>query len=465
MAYITDEGDSDFYAVLAVPSVADEETIRQAYRRLAREYHPDVAGDQGAETMKRINAAYRVLGDPVRRREYDQRRGQLLAAATQAMPKRPHQRPPASPPKAPTFHTRTDGPFKLYRQFDNRDGGVAAVAFARGAEMLGIGLADGRVELWHLATQQRLALLNLRNGEPARPGVLQELRLSPSGNLAMAWGLNLGTRVWNTTNGVVLWTAAVNAPSGTMDGVLLDQPAMVRLALPAAPLALAEEDPFHWAEVGRLGTDVLTRPLERPGSVSPTWAVPLHCEEPITPRGGPSRVRVHQRTLAADGETLVTFSTGPASAAITNASIVHLWNLRQFGRLGSPGPQRQGSIVLPVRALWYPMAVAATATVLATQFEERAMRLYDLRSGQHLELPTGPLLPETRCALSADGALLALAIPDQQRVELWATASGQRLQAWTTGAPVNTLSFAGTGGMPTLAIGRNDGTCEVYAAG
>jgi hypothetical protein len=49
-------------------------------------------------------------------------------------------------------------------------------------------------------------------------------------------------------------------------------------------------------------------------------------------------------------------------------------------------------------------------------------------------------------------------------VELWATASRQRIQTWYLGAQVTALSFAGTGGMPTLAIGRNDGSCEIYAA-
>lgn len=64
----------DYYEVFGVSRNADADEIRQAYRRLARQYHPDVnRGDKQAESrFKEINEAYEVLGDPAKRRKYDQ---------------------------------------------------------------------------------------------------------------------------------------------------------------------------------------------------------------------------------------------------------------------------------------------------------------------------------------------------------------------------------------------------------
>jgi curved DNA-binding protein len=64
----------DYYQLLGIQRSADEKQIRQAYRRLAREYHPDVnPGDTRAEhKFKEINEAYEVLSDPESREKYDQ---------------------------------------------------------------------------------------------------------------------------------------------------------------------------------------------------------------------------------------------------------------------------------------------------------------------------------------------------------------------------------------------------------
>ncbi|HET9499907.1 MAG TPA: molecular chaperone DnaJ [Marmoricola sp.] len=64
----------DFYQVLGVDKDADQKTIKKAYRKLARENHPDSKpGDQAAEDrFKAVAEAYDVVGDPERRKEYDE---------------------------------------------------------------------------------------------------------------------------------------------------------------------------------------------------------------------------------------------------------------------------------------------------------------------------------------------------------------------------------------------------------
>jgi len=64
----------DYYATLGVAKTASEKEIKAAFRKLARKHHPDVnAGDAKAEAkFKEINEAYEVLGDPEKRKKYDE---------------------------------------------------------------------------------------------------------------------------------------------------------------------------------------------------------------------------------------------------------------------------------------------------------------------------------------------------------------------------------------------------------
>src|SRR5882757_9861722 len=64
----------DYYSTLGVAKTSTEKEIKQAFRKLARKHHPDVnPGDKSAESrFKEMNEAYEVLGDPAKRKKYDE---------------------------------------------------------------------------------------------------------------------------------------------------------------------------------------------------------------------------------------------------------------------------------------------------------------------------------------------------------------------------------------------------------
>jgi molecular chaperone DnaJ len=78
----------DFYQVLGVPDSASQGDIKKAYRRLAKQYHPDANPNNpsAAERFKEISEAHSTLSDPAKRKQYDQMR---RYGAFDGMPRRP----------------------------------------------------------------------------------------------------------------------------------------------------------------------------------------------------------------------------------------------------------------------------------------------------------------------------------------------------------------------------------------
>src|SRR5258707_15108947 len=98
--------EEDLYALLEVSPESDTATIRNAFRRLARRYHPDVANTGSVSHMQRLNAAYQVLSDPERRRVYDAQR----LASPRPSSSAPAARPPSPAPPPVGSVERSAGP-------------------------------------------------------------------------------------------------------------------------------------------------------------------------------------------------------------------------------------------------------------------------------------------------------------------------------------------------------------------
>jgi tetratricopeptide (TPR) repeat protein len=68
----------NYYTLLGVAEKAEVPEIKKAFRQKAKKLHPDIAGEAGAEMMRRLLAAYQVLIDPQRRENYDRALGRFL---------------------------------------------------------------------------------------------------------------------------------------------------------------------------------------------------------------------------------------------------------------------------------------------------------------------------------------------------------------------------------------------------
>lgn len=471
----------DYYADLEVSADADEAELRLSFRRLARRYHPDVAGTGDLARMQRLNVAYQTLSDPKSRSRYDLSRGIRREPSAQpaASDARPTGQPPtangsfAGGPNGSAAHAERSetsvragtlrhsrGPLQRVATLEASDNApVTSVAFARQGALAGLGLIDGRVLIWEITSGRLVHTLRFSSGSPA--GVLQELRLSPSGRLAVAWGFLLGTRVWQVEDERPLWTAGVNGPSGAMDSVLQDEPAHLRLALPDAPLAPAHEDPFRWAYEGRLGSAIYSRPLG--GTVDPAWARPRRCLEvrpPHRQRFEPEPLwRIHQRVLSVDGHQLLTFSTGQ-NGHTAGAGFLRVWALERRMLLEKVGPRRVASVVMPPGVAWFPLAVTPDLSWVAMGHIGRAVRMLAPGSPAQRMIHTGPLAPDTRLALSADGSLLAVAHGSQ--LNLWQTVDSRCVQQWQFAGEITAISFAGAAGQPLLGVGLANGVAECW---
>lgn len=110
-------GREDYYQILGVVRTATPKEVETAFRNLARKWHPDVCSDvhQAATNFKRIAEAYEVLGDPEKRRRYDEAEGRRRRRHVPAP--RSYHRAAAGPDPAGLFGT--DAPFDVFSGFQS----------------------------------------------------------------------------------------------------------------------------------------------------------------------------------------------------------------------------------------------------------------------------------------------------------------------------------------------------------
>lgn len=120
----------DYYELLGVADGADDEQIRQAWKRLAARWHPDRAGPDATFIFQRLSIAYAVLSDPVARAAYDRKRGTA----------KPPPPPEPAPPPPPATVERKRAPGVLIRRLSSPLYVLLACGIAREAE-------DGVIEL------------------------------------------------------------------------------------------------------------------------------------------------------------------------------------------------------------------------------------------------------------------------------------------------------------------------------
>ena len=66
----------DCYAILGIKIKADQKEIKEAFYKLSKEYHPDISNDETSlKKFREVAEAYEVLGNPVKRKEYDDKMG------------------------------------------------------------------------------------------------------------------------------------------------------------------------------------------------------------------------------------------------------------------------------------------------------------------------------------------------------------------------------------------------------
>jgi WD40 repeat protein len=232
-----------FYDILGVGPVADPETIRRAYRRLAQKHHPDVSDSPDAhENMARINEAFETLTDKNRREEYDA----LLAGGSQepehATPQTPvmvrlikrlhgHKTPVYALAFAPDSGQLMSVGFdneliwwaeegETTRQTKLESGAVSTLRAFSGGRVMAAGSTESHVNVWRLDGEE------VKNWRGVQEEWVSCVAISGDGSSIAAGSVHAQLRVCDSATGAAMYTlrsadASVTAVAFSADGRLL----------------------------------------------------------------------------------------------------------------------------------------------------------------------------------------------------------------------------------------------------
>jgi WD40 repeat protein len=454
----------NYYAILGIPIDADDETLKHAYRQLARRYHPDLAGPEGALQMKRINRAYAVLSDPQKRLQYDTIFGGVIDIRQGSLT-RPRSRPRRFDHVDDEFSGlsifSTRGPFHTGPVLHTSLGIVSTLSSVRtiSGQYIAAGTLDGTGILWSVGSSSSRELARFAADPTFTIESLRELRFSTSGRLLAGWG-RLGFHVWNTSNGERLWSysllqRAVSAHY-SIDAVLQETTGKeeIRLALP-----MLSEDPLAPRSQGVRASDIVSHTLGTPvDNLSP----PLICAETEVTKREFWAIRL--RALARDGRTLLTLSCAHTPGEEHETIIMRRWDLTSQTRFGKkPRPHITTSVLAGYcNDCTPPYAITPGVDSAAFVYAGSKVRLYDAVAGTYSELPCGTMGASSKLAISPDIRFVAVAREDSEVnegvIDLWVTDRGQLVQKLYHPWQISALHFAGS----QLIVALTDGTIQVW---
>lgn len=454
----------NYYAILGVPLDADNDTLKRAYRQLARRFHPDLAGPQGAVQMKRINRAYDVLSDPEKRLNYDTiiggsidlRGGGLVRPRPVARKFSPEDEIEFA--GLSIFSTR--GPLSAGARFQSEIGVISALTSVQTPDglLLAAGSLDGRGLCWRAEGTDQPVSFAIEGHHTIES--LRELRFSTGGDLLTGWG-RLGLYVWRSNDGALLWSypleqRAVSAYY-SLDMVLreaTDAAATIWMALP-----VQLQDPLAPRAYGVRGTDVVAHIL---GTPKQALGEPLTCIEDELENRRFWAIRL--RALSQDLRTLLTLSCANVPDESEQMIVLRRWDLTGKTRFSN---KTRPQISLAVTAglcsnCAPPYALTADARTLAFVYADKHIRLHDTLTGTYSELASGAMGASSRLAISSDGAWIAVAREDSEInegvVDLWSIQQGQILQKFYHPWQVCALHFARN----ELLVALTDGTISTW---